>query len=669
MRLIVLMFCAVALLFGKVGVVSALSGDAKVQRESGELEASVGFEIEEKDAIFTSANATMQILFDDDTVITIGRDSEFKVEEFLFDESQNSNAKFASSKGFFKAITGKVGKVSPDKFNIKTKNATIGIRGTHILANISDSSEKIACTQGAISVEAGGKIVEVKAGEITTLSATGIPDIPRELTPGDYGEFDSALSSNSVAPRSIDVANLVQRISSVKLDPTTLRPNAQELQSLFDEINALSNSKDEQVELLDILEDSLNTQLDEYYRENFFQTPALSYKNLFNLKFGYFTQSEVAQSGSKYVVDGLEYGSLSDAITQAKPEEFYRYKTKITDASKIASFMGMDGEVSLSPWDGRGGDRKGFSYIGKSIGFYSDGEKNSAILDNENNEVYLFFDYGNRRVVGYVNFDAINSTTGEVEPYRLAVISAGPEVINPTSFYSEDFLAMPDSAPIDWMYSFYSRFHGDSADEISTYFETLPQGSGNILGLMVASKGDAIDIKKHLALKDDSFEWGYWGDAKFVAQNGASGVYGGWIKPNVDDTPSSIIDEYITQGIKASYSGGVIGSVHKYLGDSALIDGGVVELNFDFQKNTLDGYLGFEADKELWSLDITSGKINKNEFLVDGVKGSFDSTKNIISGNIDGKFFGANAQSVGGGFNLISSDGDMALGAFGATKR
>ena len=97
------------------------------------------------------------------------------------------------TKGLFRTITGKIGKIAPKKFKIKTKNATIGIRGTEIVIKASPiGGDKIACTRGAISVVSNftGKSVDVEAGKITEVKPNASPAPPREFKAGDIEGLD-----------------------------------------------------------------------------------------------------------------------------------------------------------------------------------------------------------------------------------------------------------------------------------------------------------------------------------------------------------------------------------------------------------------------------------------------------------------------------------------------
>jgi len=178
-QIILLLFLAFSLL-ASVGKVTAVKGEAYLKRADATSVVTKGMELEQKDSIETGNNARVQIVFNDETVISLGKKTLFSIEEFLFDE-KNAKANFNVAKGFFKTMTGKIGKVAPDRFTLKAKTATIGVRGTHFVGRVDDEKDVIGCTSGAISVTANGETVDVIAGEMVTVIAGLVPSAPVPL--------------------------------------------------------------------------------------------------------------------------------------------------------------------------------------------------------------------------------------------------------------------------------------------------------------------------------------------------------------------------------------------------------------------------------------------------------------------------------------------------------
>jgi len=173
-KLLALLLLITNTLYASIGEISALRGNADITRGAKHVKASVGSKLEEGDVIKTSAKSKLQILFNDKTVISLGQKSSFKIDEYLFD-NKKPVARFSLNSGFFKSITGKIGKIAPNKFKIKTANATIGVRGTTIIGEVSSKRDIIACSQGQIIVSSAGASVVVNAGERTIVEMSKTP--------------------------------------------------------------------------------------------------------------------------------------------------------------------------------------------------------------------------------------------------------------------------------------------------------------------------------------------------------------------------------------------------------------------------------------------------------------------------------------------------------------
>jgi hypothetical protein len=118
-----------------VALVKSVKGEVSVTHESKKVSAlKVGDKIFVKDYIKTSGNSTIGLIFEDNTLISIGSNSEFSVDEYLF-EPADKKVKFGSNllKGTMACITGLIPKINPEAMTIKTKSASIGIRGTYFV--------------------------------------------------------------------------------------------------------------------------------------------------------------------------------------------------------------------------------------------------------------------------------------------------------------------------------------------------------------------------------------------------------------------------------------------------------------------------------------------------------------------------------------------------------
>jgi len=198
-KIFLYLFLMTEILFGSVGKVVTSRGEVTVLRGQNQLVVKTGLEIEEKDTIKTSSNGKLQIMFADDTLITIGKESEFSVKEYLFDNNTNSKASFGISKGTFRAITGAIGKIAPQNFKLTSKSASIGIRGTQIYAEIKEDLDFVACTEGMITVTSltTGQTIEIPAGSFTIVKPDQDPQTPTVLEDDTIRDEDSIPQSEN----------------------------------------------------------------------------------------------------------------------------------------------------------------------------------------------------------------------------------------------------------------------------------------------------------------------------------------------------------------------------------------------------------------------------------------------------------------------------------------
>ncbi len=89
--------CFPSFLLASIGKVSLLKGNSVAVRANQTLSLSNGMDIEKKDTIKTAKETQIQLIFEDKTVITLGSESEFSIEEYLND-TKNPKANLNSIK-------------------------------------------------------------------------------------------------------------------------------------------------------------------------------------------------------------------------------------------------------------------------------------------------------------------------------------------------------------------------------------------------------------------------------------------------------------------------------------------------------------------------------------------------------------------------------------------
>ena len=162
-------------LFSSIGTVMATKGDISIIRDDTTIKAKAGIDILKHDKIHTAKKSRVQIMLKDETIVTVGAKSDFSFDDYVFD-GKNSKVAMRSSRGFFRSVTGKIGKLAPQRFKVKTASATIGIRGTDFWGITGGDEEKFVCNSGQITVEYDGIEHEVSAGNFIQVSKNGIKE-------------------------------------------------------------------------------------------------------------------------------------------------------------------------------------------------------------------------------------------------------------------------------------------------------------------------------------------------------------------------------------------------------------------------------------------------------------------------------------------------------------
>ena len=130
-----------------------------------------GSSIFQSDIIKTEADSTVQLLFNDQTKFFLGADTEMSIDKFN-NEGTVEEKGFTSRvvKGTFRFITGLIARENPESMEVNTSVATIGIRGTHVVAQADATSATIILmdpedTSRKTSIEVSNQYGSVKIDE------------------------------------------------------------------------------------------------------------------------------------------------------------------------------------------------------------------------------------------------------------------------------------------------------------------------------------------------------------------------------------------------------------------------------------------------------------------------------------------------------------------------
>ena len=214
LKIFTLLLLFASFLFANIGTVSLVEGKATILRNGQTLGANMGDKIENKDVISTQVNSKIKITFIDNTIVTIGKESSLNIEEYIFNTStKEAKTELNVLKGAFHTITGEIGKVNPDKFKLKTKSASIGIRGTEFYGD----ENRIVCTQGRIIVLSNSVSVDVPSGNYINIFPNQRPSVPLPLENSTLDNIIERLNTNNQSSN-----NGVDNFNNVPSSPLAL---------------------------------------------------------------------------------------------------------------------------------------------------------------------------------------------------------------------------------------------------------------------------------------------------------------------------------------------------------------------------------------------------------------------------------------------------------------
>ena len=119
------------------GFVKIAEGQATVTRRDQSMPAAPGLALEEGDVLKTGADGHLGVVLRDDTRVSLGPDTEVRIDRFVFAPAQGQLALVLKMvRGVAAYVSGKIGQLSPDAVRVETPVATVGVRGTRFVAKV-----------------------------------------------------------------------------------------------------------------------------------------------------------------------------------------------------------------------------------------------------------------------------------------------------------------------------------------------------------------------------------------------------------------------------------------------------------------------------------------------------------------------------------------------------
>ncbi len=205
----------------KAGVAAAVLGMVEVSGETraAAVRATSGMDVFLGDRVVSDEDSRMQMLLLDETVFSIGPNSDLVIDEFVYDPNTGGGAVAASfTRGLVRYVSGRIAQARPKNISIRMPVGTLGIRGTSLF--MLWDPELGAYFMGLLGPgprnnvdrDAGGFVFTNDAGDTVTVLRQGFGVVAREgeepeviRTPGRLIEL---LQQQFTASRSLTARRL-----------------------------------------------------------------------------------------------------------------------------------------------------------------------------------------------------------------------------------------------------------------------------------------------------------------------------------------------------------------------------------------------------------------------------------------------------------------------------
>ena len=178
-----------------VGNVESIKGNVKLERNERSINVGTDVFVCNGDKFITDSASVITLKLRDGSLITIGKDTEFKVAEYKIYKNKPNLALFELTKGAFRVITGFI-TLRPHLFEVKTAIATIGVRGTDFWGGYGLSENGL----DVIMLSGKGVYVKNNLGESVELADAGFgTTVIDGLAPSQPIKWDAVKLAKAVA--------------------------------------------------------------------------------------------------------------------------------------------------------------------------------------------------------------------------------------------------------------------------------------------------------------------------------------------------------------------------------------------------------------------------------------------------------------------------------------
>ena len=231
----------IAIASERVGTIGIVVGQADVVNRNIELK--IKENIYFGDVIRTAAQTNLQILFEDETVFTIGENTEIVINEFIYDPNQDNELNKISAEvmqGSLKVVTGLISKENPENLSITLPTGVLATRGTEVQALVKPGQNDVVVLLGpgpnnAAGERAGAVEVSNSQGSVfmdqqfsfTSIVFNQAPSVPQPAPVALIQEINQSLNAGTIALANVD-SELVEEDSELTEEGVSNEDIAQE---------------------------------------------------------------------------------------------------------------------------------------------------------------------------------------------------------------------------------------------------------------------------------------------------------------------------------------------------------------------------------------------------------------------------------------------------------
>jgi hypothetical protein len=116
------------------GRIKIASGAVFIVRADDTMPAKAGLDVYEADTLRTGADGSVGITLKDDTRLSLGPNSEIRLDRFAFAPAEGKlGFVLKVVRGVAAYVSGRIAKIAPDAVRLETPSAIVGVRGTTVV--------------------------------------------------------------------------------------------------------------------------------------------------------------------------------------------------------------------------------------------------------------------------------------------------------------------------------------------------------------------------------------------------------------------------------------------------------------------------------------------------------------------------------------------------------